>query len=253
MEAKALAPEPISSYSVLLSPCLPSLFAAHLRQIHPFVCQAMCFESFSACYWFSSPSSFSLFYIFFSIKHWFEFSTSTFSLLSLSRSLIISRLHQAFISHLCTFFLFISFFLLALSISRLCFLFFFLSGRYCGWWSTVWRHFSLSVCMFVCLGKDMLLTLWLSSTWKNANFLRQNFQCSQKPNFESTLMYFWKVFWYVGSVLRQCRWLILQMPMTNLFEIPAIHTLQQLISVMNATCLVECVLISESAGVLIFG
>lgn len=110
MEAKALAPEPISSYSVLLSPCLPSLFAAHLRQIHPFVCQAMCFESFSACYWFSSPSSFSLFYIFFSIKHWFEFSTSTFSLLSLSRSLIISRLHQAFISRLCTFFLFISFF-----------------------------------------------------------------------------------------------------------------------------------------------
>lgn len=41
--------------------------------------------------------------------------------------------------------------------------------------------------------------------------------------------------------------------MTNLFEIPAIHTLQQLISVMNATCLVECVLISESAVVLIFG
>lgn len=153
MEAKALAPEPISSYSVLLSPCLPSLFAAHLRQIHPFVCQAMCFESFSACYWLSSPSSFSLFYIFFSIKHWFEFSTSTFSLLSLSRSLIISRLHQAFISRLCTFFLFISFFFSCSVHFQALFSFFFSE------WKVLWLvvysvKTLLSVCLHVCvLGK----------------------------------------------------------------------------------------------------
>lgn len=153
MEAKALAPEPISSYSVLLSPCLPSLFAAHLRQIHPFVCQAMCFESFSACYWFSSPSSFSLFYIFFSIKHWFEFSTSTFSLLSLSRSLIISRLHQAFISRLCTFFLFISFFFSCSVHFQALFSFSFSE------WKVLWLvvysvKTLLSVCLHVCvLGK----------------------------------------------------------------------------------------------------
>lgn len=37
-------------------------------------------------------------------------------------------------------------------------------------------------------------------------------------------------FWYVGSVLEQCIWLILQMLMTNLSAIPAIHWLQQLIA-----------------------
>lgn len=117
-------------------------------------------------------SSFSPFYFFFSIKHWFEFSSSTFSPLSLSHSVIISRLHQAFIARLCTFFLFISFFIsYSVHFQALFFFFFFVSGRYCGWRSTVWRHCSLSVCMFVCLGKDMLLTLWLSSIWQNANFL----------------------------------------------------------------------------------
>lgn len=96
--------------------------------------------------YFLSSQSLSLSYYFVCIKHLFLVCAHFFSLY-----------HSFF---------------LALSISRLCFLFLFLSGRYCGWWSTVWRHFSLSVCMFVCLGKDMLLTLWPSSTWKNANFLR---------------------------------------------------------------------------------
>lgn len=152
MEAKALAPEPISSYSVLLSPCLPSLFAAHLRQIHPFVCQAMCFESFSACYWFSSPSSFSLFYIFFSIKHWFEFSTSTFSLLSLSRSLIISSASSIYFSFVHIFSLYIILFSCSVHFQAL------FSFSFSEWkvlWLVVYSVKTLlSVCLHVCvLGK----------------------------------------------------------------------------------------------------
>lgn len=158
MEAKALAPEPISSYSVLLSPCLPSLFAAHLRQIHPFVCQAVCFESFSACYWFSSPRLFLVLFFFLSASNIdLIFPHLFFSL----RSLIISRLHHTVIAYLGTFLSFISFYLLALSISRLCF--FLMESAVGGGLQCVDSALCLSAC--VCLGKDMLLTLWLSFIW----------------------------------------------------------------------------------------
>lgn len=85
------------------------------------------------------------------------------SFLCFSLSLSCPFLFLIHIKHLlliCTHFLSYSIpFFLALSIFSLCF---FMSGTYCGWRSTVWKHCSVSVCMYVCLGKDMLLTLWLS-------------------------------------------------------------------------------------------
>ncbi len=146
MEAKALAPEPISSYSVLLSPCLPSLFAAHLWQIHPFVSQAMCFESFSACYWFSHLISF-FYFIFSSTSNFDLILPHLLSLFSVYLACLLFCVCIKYLLLICAHFspLYHSFFL-ALSISRLCFL----SGKYCGWRSTVCRHCSLSVCMCVC-------------------------------------------------------------------------------------------------------
>ena len=153
MEAKALAPEPISSYSVLLSPCLPSLFAAHLRQIHPFVCQAMCFESFSACYWFSSPRLF-LHFIFSSASNIDLNFPHLLSLLSVSLTLLLFLVCIKHLLLVCAHFfsLYHSLFL-TLSISRLCFFFFFCE------WKVLWLEVYsvktlLSVCLHVCvLGK----------------------------------------------------------------------------------------------------
>lgn len=146
MEAKALAPEPISSYSVLLSPCLPSLFAAHLRQIHPFVCQAVCFESFSACYWFSSPRLFLVLFYFFYLHqiliwffHIFFFSSLSYYFSSTSHSYCL-------FGHISLFYIIL--FTCSIHFQAL----FFFNGKCCGWRSAVCRLCSVSVCMCV-LGK----------------------------------------------------------------------------------------------------
>lgn len=119
--------------------------------------------------------------VFFSILYFLQHQTLIWifhiyflSSQSLSLSYYFSSASSIYFSFVHIFSLYIILFFLLCPFPGSVFFSFFVSGRYCGWWSTVWvwRHFSLSVCMFVCLGKDMLLTLWLSSTWKNANCLR---------------------------------------------------------------------------------
>lgn len=136
----------------------------------------------------------SLFSIWFFHLHqtliWF-FHISFLCFLSLSVAYYFASASSIYCWFVHIFLLYIIFFPLALFISRL----YFLCGKYRGWKSTVCRHCSLSVCMCVCLGKDMLLTLWLSFIWQNANFF-QYVELSVYPKQTSNLleMYFLKVF-----------------------------------------------------------
>lgn len=149
-----MAPEPF--HPVLF--CFPHVSHLYLLLIsgkYTNVCARQCAsKAFQLAIDFPHLVSF-FYFIFSSASHIDLIFPHLLSLFCVSRSLIMSRLHQAFycssyITSLC----------LALSNHQA--VFFFLSGKCCWWTSTVCRPCFVSVCMCVCLEKDMLLTLWLS-------------------------------------------------------------------------------------------
>lgn len=226
MEAKALAPRTHFILFCFAFPMSPIFICCSSPANTPICAPGnVLWKLFSSLLIFLTSLFFSIF--FFHLHQtliWFFHISFLCSLsLSLSYSSPASNIHCSFV-HIFPL-LYHSFFYLALSISRLCFFIFFLSGKYCGWRSTVHRHCSLSVCMCVCvcLVKDMLLTLWLSFMWQYIYIYIYIFDYSicrmisvPKTKFKSTLDVLFGSFSYVGSADGT--------PMTNLFAIPASHS-----------------------------